>query len=145
MQRILVALDGSPRAPGVLTAAIKLASSTEGKLTLFRGVGLPAEVPHDVWKLPQDSLMSLLKERAETYLQGCANDVPRELLQGVRVELGAPWEAVCDAAKHIDADVIVIGSHGYGGLDRLIGTTAAKIVNHANCSVLVVRAHASHA
>jgi universal stress protein F len=34
---------------------------------------------------------------------------------------------------------VVIGSHGYGGLDRVLGTTAAKIVNHASCSVLVVR------
>ena len=37
-------------------------------------------------------------------------------------------------------DLIVIGSHGYSGIDRLIGTTAAKVVNHAKQSVLVVRA-----
>jgi len=32
-----------------------------------------------------------------------------------------------------------MGSHGYGFLERLVGTTAARIVNHARCSVLVVR------
>ena len=37
------------------------------------------------------------------------------------------------------ADLVVIGSHGYGGLDRLLGTTAAKVANRAPCSVLVVR------
>jgi nucleotide-binding universal stress UspA family protein len=37
-------------------------------------------------------------------------------------------------------DLIVIGSHGYDALDRLLGTTAAKVVNHADRSVLVVRA-----
>jgi nucleotide-binding universal stress UspA family protein len=44
--------------------------------------------------------------------------------------------------------LIVIGSHGYGGLDRVLGTTAARVVNHALCSVLVVRppeAQAAHA
>jgi nucleotide-binding universal stress UspA family protein len=46
---------------------------------------------------------------------------------------------VCGAAKALDADLIVVGSHGYGTVDRLLGTTAAKIVNHAECSVLVVR------
>ena len=34
----------------------------------------------------------------------------------------------------------VIGSHGYDTMDKLIGTTAAKVVNHAEVSVLVVRA-----
>jgi nucleotide-binding universal stress UspA family protein len=55
------------------------------------------------------------------------------------VVVGAPWEAVCNAARTTAVDVIVIGSHGYSGLDRLLGTTAARIVNHAPCSVLVVR------
>ncbi|HVU00723.1 MAG TPA: universal stress protein [Polyangiaceae bacterium] len=32
-----------------------------------------------------------------------------------------------------------MGSHGYGTLDRVLGTTAAKVVNHAARSVLVVR------
>lgn len=34
---------------------------------------------------------------------------------------------------------IVIGSHGHGGIDRVLGTTAAKLVNHADRNVLVVR------
>jgi nucleotide-binding universal stress UspA family protein len=42
-------------------------------------------------------------------------------------------------ARAIGADLIVIGSHGYGGLDRVLGTTAARVVNHADRSVLVVR------
>jgi nucleotide-binding universal stress UspA family protein len=33
----------------------------------------------------------------------------------------------------------VIGCHGYSGLDRVIGTTAGKVVNHADRSVFVVR------
>ena len=36
-------------------------------------------------------------------------------------------------------DLIVIGSHGYGAIDRVLGTTAAKVVNHADRTVLVVR------
>ncbi len=51
----------------------------------------------------------------------------------------APWDGICRAAREHDADMIVIGSHGYGALDRLLGTTAAKVVNHADRNVLVVR------
>jgi nucleotide-binding universal stress UspA family protein len=52
---------------------------------------------------------------------------------------GFPWQAVCAAAVDESVDLIVIGSHGYSGIDHLIGTTAAKIVNHADRPVLVVR------
>jgi nucleotide-binding universal stress UspA family protein len=34
---------------------------------------------------------------------------------------------------------VVLGSHGYSGFDRILGTTAAKVVNHCDRSVLVVR------
>ena len=42
------------------------------------------------------------------------------------------------------ADLIVIGAHGYGRLDRLLGTTASKVVNHADRDILVVRSSASY-
>jgi nucleotide-binding universal stress UspA family protein len=64
------------------------------------------------------------------------------MLQEIRVEVGTPWQAICTVAKGMNAELIVIGSHGYGAVDRLLGTTAAKVVNHADCSVLVVRTHA---
>lgn len=139
MGPILVGLDGSDRAPGVLNAAIEFARRSERKLVLFRSFGLPPEMPADVWKLEQDSLIETLRGLAQTYLEMCASSVPAGLLAGTRVDLGVPWQSACNAAKEIHADVIVIGSHGYGALDRLLGTTAAKIVNHAECSVLVVR------
>jgi nucleotide-binding universal stress UspA family protein len=53
--------------------------------------------------------------------------------------LATPWDGICRAAIELDADLIVLGSHGYGALDRVLGTTAAKVVNHADRSVLVVR------
>ena len=55
------------------------------------------------------------------------------------MSLAIPWQGICEAARRVGADLIVIGSHGYGGLDRLLGTTAAKVVNHARVSVMVVK------
>jgi nucleotide-binding universal stress UspA family protein len=59
----------------------------------------------------------------------------------VRLKLAVanPWRGVCAAALEEQVDLIVIGSHGYGALDHVLGTNAARIVNHAPCSVLVVR------
>lgn len=139
MKRILVGLDGSPRAADVLTTAIVIARSHDARLVLLRAVGLPAEVPQDFWKTTEEPLLDVLKKRAEQYLREELANVPSELASGFEVGIGAPWQVVCDAARVQQADLIVVGSHGYSGFDRLLGTTAAKIVNHALCSVLVVR------
>jgi len=140
MNRILVCIDGSPRGPSVLHAAATLAGRTGAKLLLCRAVGIPAELPQHVWRLPQDSLYDSLRDEALAYLNAQANTVDTNLVEASRVVIGTPWQAICDAARRERADLIAIGSHGYGGLDRLLGTNAAKIVNHAPCSVLVVRA-----
>jgi nucleotide-binding universal stress UspA family protein len=144
MKRILVGLDGSPRAPAVLEAAKNIAAAQAGKLTLVRAVGLPPDVPQDFWKTTDEPLLEVLKRRARAYLDESAAQVAPPSLAGCEVLVGAPWQAVCDAAKRLDADVIIIGSHGYAGLDRLLGTTAAKIVNHASCTVVVVRERGGH-
>ncbi len=91
------------------------------------------------WPASDQTLELALQTQAQKYLETCAGNVPSELLGGVRVALGVPWQAVCKAAVDEKADLIVIGSHGYGGIDHLLGTTAAKVVNHADRPVLVVR------
>jgi universal stress protein F len=139
MGDILVALDGSARSAHVIEVAVELARTTRRRLSLFRGFGLPPEIPKELWKQEESSLMDSLRKHASDYLDACARGIPRELLAGTSVGVGVPWQAVCAAAKEIQADLIIVGSHGYGGLDRLLGTTAAKVVNHAECSVLVVR------
>ena len=139
MGLILVGLDGSERAPGVLKAAIELARGSGRKLVLFRSFGVPPEMPAHVWKLEEGSLLETLRSHAREYLETCASSVPSELLEEVRVEVGIAWQSACSVAQSIQADLIVVGSHGHSALDRLLGTTAAKIVNHAACSVLVVR------
>jgi len=139
MNRILVALDSSPRAPGVLAAAVDLARRTGAKLRLLRCVGLPPELPTNVWAIPPAQVTETFLVNAKREIEDAAADVPPELLDGAYAQVGVAWDAICAAAREHDADLIVIGSHGYGLLDRLLGTTAAKVVNHADRSVLVVR------
>jgi nucleotide-binding universal stress UspA family protein len=140
MKRILVGLDTSPRAPSVLAEAVALATANPGcKLNLFHAVGLPAEIPASVYAFEGEDLYEVLARKARESLDALAATVPSQLLDRAEVILGVPWQAICREAKERDVDLIVVGSHGYSGLDRVIGTTAAKIVNHADRSVLVVR------
>jgi universal stress protein F len=136
---ILVGLDGSPRAPGVLAAAVVIGRAQGARVVLLRSVGLPPDVPQDFWKTTEEPLLELLRRRAKDYLDAQAAQVPAEVFGGVEIAIGVPWQAVCETARRLEADLVVIGSHGYAGFDRLLGTTAAKVVNHAHCSVLVVR------
>ena len=139
MQRILVALDSSPRAIDVLVTAVALARSTGGKLRLLRAVGLPPELPANVWAMPQTQLVETFLATAKTELELLAREVPPELLDGATAQVGVPWDAICSYGREHDVDLIVIGAHGYGLIDRIMGTTASKVVNHADRPVLVVR------
>lgn len=139
MKRILVGLDGSPREAEVLDAARTLADKIGAELILFRAVSLPTELPPRALAVPPASLGELLVDDARQHLTALAARLPPSVHPRVRVDLGAPWAAIRDAARIENADLIAIGSHGYGGIDRLLGTTAAKVVNHADRSVLVIR------
>lgn len=140
MKKLLVALDGSARERGVLAAAIVLARRTAASLVLFRSVGLSSQVPEEAKNLHPEELPDELERAANLELEKLAATVPAEVRGGCRTAVGTAWQAIVATAAEEEADVIVIGSHGYEGLDRLLGTTAAKVVNHADRSVLVVRA-----
>lgn len=139
MKRILVALDSSPRAKEVLDAGVDLARRTGSKIHLLRAVGLPPELPTHVWAIPPAEVTEQFVAAARAEIGSVAAHLPPELFDATETVVGVAWDVICRVAKEQDVDMIVIGSHGYGILDRLLGTTAAKVVNHADRSVLVVR------
>jgi nucleotide-binding universal stress UspA family protein len=139
MKTILVALDGSPRARYVLSEACSLAEKYQAKLVLYRALGIPPEIPTYYWRSTTLDLAPLLLENAEKELKELAKAIPSTLGVSMKTELAVGWDGICQTAKRLNADLIVIGSHGYGGLDRILGTTASRVVNHADRSVLVIR------
>ena len=139
MQRILVGVDASERAPGVLQRAISFARGTDARLFILRAVRVPIEFPIEALSMVPASLPSQLIAITQTGLDRFVQDVPPALLERAEARIGTPWQVLCDTALEINADLVIIGSHGYGMIDRLLGTTAARVVNHAPCSVLVVR------
>jgi universal stress protein F len=140
VKRLLVALDGSPRAARVLATALNIARPNGAKLVLYRAVGLVPDMPMEVLKATDSTLDELLLSNARTDLHRLAEATPPELVDRIEADLSTPWDGICRAADRFDCDLIVIGSHGYGRLERLLGTTASKVVNHADRDVLVVRA-----
>jgi nucleotide-binding universal stress UspA family protein len=139
MKRILVCLDASPRAVFVLQTASDLAVKTGAKLVLLRSVGLPAEIDQEFYVHAAGSMTDLLVDKAKKDLDALAKDVPAGIIEGFDVHIGTPWDTICREAVARDCDLVVLGSHGYSGMDRILGTTAAKVVNHCERSVLVAR------
>lgn len=139
MKRILVGLDSSPRAATVLAAALQLSTATGAKLVVYRAIGVPPDVPKELLTITDATLESVLEQRAREDLARLLANVPPERIERIATAFATPWDGICRAATEYDADLIVIGSHGYGGLDRLLGTNAAKVVNRADRNVLVVR------
>lgn len=80
----------------------------------------------------------LVIERAQAILAessvGKAGQVTGQLIEG------KAKRAIADEAERWGADLIVLGSHGYGAIGRLLlGTVSQAVAAHAACSVLIVR------
>lgn len=138
MKRLLVAVDGSPRAETVVTAAARMAELANAELVLFRAIGRSSDMPREVLNL-MDSLEDVLIANAHAELERIAASLPKDRVERIVTSFATAWDGICQTARELDVDLIVIGSHGYSGLDRVLGTTAAKVVNHADRNVLVVR------
>ncbi len=139
MNRILVALDQSPRAKAVLEQACVIARATGAELVLFHAVGMPAGIPADAFRSSPGEMMEHWRNEALRDLSARAKDVDPALRTHTLVRIGSPWSAICETAREQDVNLVVVGSHGFDAIDHVIGTTAAKVVNHCDRSVLVVR------
>jgi nucleotide-binding universal stress UspA family protein len=135
---ILTAVDGSERSGGVLCAAAEIARRCDGRVHLYRSVSIPQEFPAAA-RMPPDQLPAILVDEARRELQAIAAGHPDIVIEEpAMTDPPQAWRGILEAGDRLNADLIVIGSHGYGGWDRVLGTTAANVVNRADRSVLVV-------
>lgn len=61
--------------------------------------------------------------------------------ENLYVRVGSPKQEVLKLAKEINADLIVVGSHGRHGLSALLGSTAIGVLHGSECDVLIVKAY----
>ena len=141
---ILTAVDGSERSAGVLRAAAELARRCNGRVHLYRSVSIPQEFPAAA-RMPPDKLSAILVDEARRELQALAAGYPDAVVEEPTTsDPPQAWRGILEAGGRLNADLIVIGSHGYGGWDRVLGTTAANVVNRSERSVLVVHDRPLH-
>ncbi len=127
-KKILVPLDGSALAEQALDIAEKMLDP-EVELLLLRVVG-PLIVSSKQVDEARDYLEDMVSQ-----LQASHRNV---LLDPIVAEGIAP-EKIIEAAEEHDAGLIIMTTHGAGGLGRwLMGSVAEKVVRHAPCPVLTI-------
>ena len=134
---VVIAVDGSSRAPLVLERGLALAKALGARAHVVRTVSIEAEAHESLAEKTPDQVREDLQSDAardlRVLLYHAHSDAEAHAL------VAAPVAGICAFAAEHHAQVLVVGSHGYGALERLIGTTAARLVEHSPCDVYVVR------
>lgn len=161
LKKILAALNTEESYSPIANSALDLAIATRAELHLisvvardskavlplrsYPGVmGYPLTVSEPVWTEYQENYKKL-KARGEHILSELAEEAKAA---GVRAEFlqqaGDAGKVICDRAEAIQADLIVVGSHGRRGLDELfMGSVSSYVMHRAPCSVMVVHDRAA--
>ncbi len=131
--------------------AVDLVTRLGGELVLFHvGVEPPLyseailsmTKPHIVMLSDRvQTIYDAQRKWAEKTLEARATELhQRGIKASWRVRVGQPFEEIVKAADEERFDMIVLGTHGRGGLDRLLlGSVADRVIRVARCPVLTVR------
>lgn len=135
---LLLAIDLSDEAEEVASKALSLAKSNNAALHIIHVIeplsfAYGGDIPMDFSGIQED-----IQKQAESQLSQFAsnNNIPEE---HQHIVIGRPESEVHSLAESIQADLIIVGSHGRHGLALLLGSTANGILHGAKCDVLAVR------
>ena len=148
-RNFLVPIDFSEHSKKTIQYAIQLATLTGASIRIlhvFQISDYPAAFYHGLY-LEQEAVkvhLEAAKREADAQLSLVAEEIRAHGVEaGSMFRTGNPYEEIVSAAKETGIDLIVIGSHGYTGLGRLLlGSTADRVLQYAPCPVLVVKAPA---
>ncbi|MGA0845304.1 MAG: universal stress protein [Luteolibacter sp.] len=144
MKTIIVAIDFSNASPGVLEMATRIAEAFAAKLCLFHVV--EPEPSYTAYGFTPDEFPALhayqeeAKHRAADKLEKLHTEVKKKLPDSVcQVAEGSPLHALLDYSRELNADLVVLGSHGHGAIaSLLLGSVADGMVRKAAVPTLIV-------
>lgn len=140
-KHMMVPLDGSDLSASILGPAADLASASGARMTLVHVVSSSAVLGARIFPLLPDDITPAL-DKARSYLEAKAEQLrARGLTVDTHVEEHeAPGRAIAAIADKLDADLVALATHGYGGLKRaLLGSVADKVLRSSPLPLLVQR------
>ena len=142
---ILVPLDGSPLAEAAIEPAAALARLWDAEISLVQivqPVAMTTDPPHAFPTEIDDQLTAIRREAAQDYVRDVAERLREAGVKasGVAVVGGGIAETLLALAAPERAGLVVMATHGRGGVRRLVlGSVADKVVRAAEVPVLVIR------
>lgn len=142
-KHILVPVDGSSTAKLAVEKAIGLAKAFDGRVTAifvidpypFTGVGTDFAYGQAEYLSAATAEANAAISEAKAAFEGAGVRVDTSV-----IEAHAAWRGVVEAADSVQADLIVMGSHGRSGLEKLVlGSVTQAVLSHTRLPVLVVR------
>jgi nucleotide-binding universal stress UspA family protein len=141
---ILVATDGSHYSESAATEAITMAKGCGADLVVVTAVHAEASAPLDIVSsnMQKDQIAGKEMDIAEKSIKFIKELAVKEQVKATTlIYAGSPADVIIHAAREKKADVIVVGSHGRTGIDRLLmGSVAERVIGTADCATLVVKA-----
>jgi nucleotide-binding universal stress UspA family protein len=141
-KNILVPVDGSAASLQAVSSAVSLAKAYDGTVTAiyvidpypFTGVGTD-------FAYGQDQYLAAATAEANAAIRVAQDAIEAGGVKVVTrvVEAHSIWRGILDAASALGSDIVVMGSHGRHGLEKLLGSVAQRVVSHSRVPVLVVR------
>lgn len=141
-RKILVAIDFSGQTGKVLAAAFEMAQKFDAELRL---VFVVEDMTPWAWmSIPNvsfDVLEQEMDKKAEAKLEKLVQEeLPAGLSCITEVRKGNPAREIVDCARKEASSLIVMGTHGYRGMEKmLLGSVAGQVLQDAPCPVLVIR------
>ncbi|MGZ8430263.1 MAG: universal stress protein [Candidatus Deferrimicrobiaceae bacterium] len=139
--KILVPLDGSALAERAIRHAEEVARGSRGEILLLQAVNLPMPVVPEAVLVPDSKWLAEAKKDATRYLEVIATPL-REAGIRVRtlVDERPPADAILHVATREEVDLIVMSTHGRGGLSRLLmGSIAESVFRSTSRTVMLVK------
>lgn len=142
-KHILVPVDGSPTSEAAVAKALGLAKAFDSRVTAiyvidpypFTGVGTDFAYGQAEYLSAANAEASAALKFARESLSGAGVKVETQV-----IEAHTAWRGIVDTAQGLGADLIVMGSHGRSGLEKLVlGSVAQAVLSHTKLPVFVAR------
>ena len=147
--KILVATDGSDFSKAAIDFCQNIVADPKNtSLKIISAVESPTPIAAEPFAVSAEyynNLEQSLREQAKKFVEQAETEI-RSLFPGglldltAQVLVGSPKRVIVETAREWGADLIVVGSHGYGFWSRaMLGSVSNSVMHHAPCSVLVVQ------
>jgi nucleotide-binding universal stress UspA family protein len=147
IMKILLAVDGSPCSEAAVNEVATRPWPAASEIRIVSAFEVPVMPTLEVWAISSEyfeQMERVAREQAQAVVNAAATKVESYVDETIRITtevlIGSPRSAILEESENWKADLIVVGSHGYGPWQRfLLGSVSQAVVAHARCSVEVVR------